>query len=78
VISWRGEDAKTALDQRLGKVQTLIISTTSTMHDQYRRTITGDRVLDRPAGCLEDLAPNRDALARLMNIALIVGKDSSE
>lgn len=34
------------------------------MHDQYRRTIAGDGILDRSAGRPGDLAPDRDARSR--------------
>src|SRR4029434_8974502 len=42
------------------------------MHDEYRRTVTGLRVLDRSAGRLRDPTAGRDSLARSLNIAAVL------
>jgi hypothetical protein len=66
-----GDDTEAATDQQLPEFETLIVAAASTTHDQHRRTVPGDRILDRPARRLDDVAASRDALARMMNIALI-------
>src|SRR5262245_25214627 len=70
-----GDYAETTFGQWLANLQTLVIAAACAMHDQYRRTIAGGRILDRAAWRLNDLAASRDALARLMNVASITDVD---
>src|SRR5262249_52483135 len=70
-----GNDAETAVDQWLANLQPLVIAAAGAMRHQYRRTIAGERILNRAAGRLDDLAANRDALSRSMNIASVTDVD---
>ena len=69
--AWEGRDV--AGYQRLAKLQPLVIAAAGPVHDQDRRAVTGERILNRAAGRLDDVAAGRDALACVMQIASICG-----
>src|SRR5262249_22325416 len=73
-----GNDAKAAPHKRLGEIHSLVKSTTRAMNDQDGWSIAGDRVLDRPAVCLDDSAASRDALACPVNVAAVGDKHECE
>src|SRR5215470_5629336 len=73
-----GDDAETVVGQRFSNIQPLVIAAARAMDGQYRRTIAGNRIFNRAAGRLYDLAASRDALARLMNIVAITEVNQPE
>ena len=59
------------LNERCSNIQTLIKSTTSTMHHQHWWTVADNDVFDWPARCFGHLTTARHAVASLLDIHAI-------